>query len=70
MLDFHGPYESFRGFLALFCDLLLIIITAMTEIKEVNALGTIASIRKATQESLKPVIEEYKYRQIGSKGKW
>lgn len=30
----------------------------MSEIKEVNALGTIASIRKATQDSFKPVIEE------------
>jgi len=31
----------------------------MTEIKEVKDLNTIAGIRRVTQESIRPVIEEY-----------
>lgn len=42
----------------------------MTEIKEVNTLNTVASVRRAAQESMRPVIQEYRNIELGLKGKW
>jgi hypothetical protein len=38
--------------------LIIGIITAMAEVKEITTLNTVATVRKAAQESMRPVIEE------------